>query len=95
MPGECNRSKRPSAPEVSEALVAGTVTVVMRIVRDRQATESAASAQAARLVHAVLASLAEKEGKHDTLLRIPDARFAIWANRVREGMRRHGRSKRQ
>ena len=93
MPGESNGSKRPC--ELSETLLADTVAVVMRIVRDQQPPESAASAQAAWLVQKVLSSLAEKEGKHDTLLRIPAAKFAIWASRARKAMRRPSRSEKQ
>ena len=87
MPGKPHHSKRPLSREPSEALRADTVAVVMRIVRDQHPPESVASALTAWLVHQMLSSLAEKEGKHDTFLRIPEAKFATWANRVRNGMR--------
>jgi hypothetical protein len=94
MPSESNRAKRLSR-ELSAALAADTVSVVMRIVRDEQSPESVASMQTAWLVQQVLLSLAEKEGKHDTLLRVPEAKFAIWASAVRQAMRRAGQSEKQ
>jgi len=74
------------ADEIAEALVAETVAVVMRVVRERQTVESVTSAQTARLIGRVLAFLAGKGGNHDTLLRVAPARFARWAIGVREGI---------
>jgi hypothetical protein len=68
-----------------------TIAVVMQIVRDAQSPESVASARTAWLVHQVLSSLGEKESKHDTLLQVPEQKFAGWASRVREGLRRQDR----
>jgi hypothetical protein len=65
----------------------------MRIVRDQQAAESVTSAQTAWLVQKVLAALAEKEGNHDTNLRISEARFSAWASAVRNGLGRQARLK--
>jgi hypothetical protein len=93
MPDKSNRSKRPR--ELSPALLVDTVTVVMRIVREQQSPESVASAQTAWLVHKVLSRLGEKEGKHDTFLRIPEATFASWANRMRTEIRLQGHFERQ
>jgi hypothetical protein len=88
MPGKSNRSE--DLGELSEALQVDTIAAVMRIVRDRQAAESVTSAQTAWLVQKVLATLAEKEGNHDTNLRIPEVRFSAWASAVRKGLRRQG-----
>jgi hypothetical protein len=84
MPARSNRSKQPR--ELSRTQLLDTVALVMRVVRDQQSLESVVSAQTAWLVHQVLSHLGEKEGKHDTFLRIPEATFASWANRVRAGI---------
>ena len=86
MPGKSNRSEH--LGELPAALQLDTVAAVMRIVRDQQAAASVTSAQTAWLVQKVLATLAEKEGNHDTNLRIPEARFSVWANAVRKGLGR-------
>ncbi|OAI46805.1 hypothetical protein AYO44_10745 [Planctomycetaceae bacterium SCGC AG-212-F19] len=89
MPGKSNRSE--GLGVLSEALMVDTVAAVMRIVRDQQAADSVTSAQTAWLVHKVLSTLAEKEGNHDTNLRIPEAKFSAWASAVQKGLRRQGR----
>jgi hypothetical protein len=75
--------------------MADTVRLVLRIVRDQRSPELVASAQTAWLVRKVLLVLAQKDGDHDTLLRIPEAKFATWASRVREGFRQDDRSEKQ
>jgi hypothetical protein len=95
MPGDAKPSKRPLSQELLSALVADTVRVALQIVRDQQLPESVASAHTVWLVQKVLSTLAEKEGNHDTLLRIPEVRFATWASQVRETMRRQSRCKKQ
>jgi hypothetical protein len=95
MPGESKRLNGQPAPELSEALVADTVAVVMHLVREQQAPEAIVSPQAAWLLHKVLVSLEHKETKHDTLLRIPEIRFAAWAKRVRAAMRGRTRAEKQ
>jgi hypothetical protein len=95
MPTNSNDSQQPRSCELSESLAADTVRVALRIVRNQLSPESVANAQTAWLVQKVLASLAEKEDKHDTLLRFSEARFATWAGRVRAGLRRQGRSEKR
>ena len=92
MPGKSNPSQQP--PELSQ-LMADAVAVAMRIVRNQPLPESMVPARTALLVSKVLSSLDEKEGNHDTHVRIPEARFANWTDRVREEMRRARRIEKQ
>ena len=94
MPRESNRPRRLTR-ELSAALAADTVAMGMRIVRDQQSPESVVSAQTAWLVKKVLILLAETECKGRTLLRIPEPKFARWADAVRQAMRRGVQSEKQ
>ena len=74
--------------ESSEARVAETVAVVMRIIRDRQPPEAVVSSQTAWLVRQTLSLLAAKENKQGTVLRVSPSQFAAWASRLRDEIHR-------
>jgi len=90
MRGDSKRPKRQTTGAVSEALVGETVAVVMQLIRNQPVPTADATAQMLWLVQQALSSMTGKEGSHDThdtYLRIPEGKFADWANQVREGFR--------